>query len=171
MRSKIGVGRASRVALGVCGIVAALCCLDAAAQETPPSVERPRVPMVATEGPTKRIEGKIMRSSRGKKGPVRLLVERKDGDPVTILVAPEEVCDQLGLSLRTDEQVVVEGTMLKSDRPILIATSFVVGDKTIRVRDDQGKIIDSRASRGAPAPAATAAAVTGGTKAEPSPKP
>ncbi|MBY0278188.1 hypothetical protein K2Z84_22885 [Candidatus Binatia bacterium] len=155
-------------------VATVLCCREAFAQQAPPAAERLRVPMISTQGPPKRIEGKIMRSSRGKKGPVRLLVERKDGEPVTVLVAPEEVCDQLGLSLKADEQVVVDGTMLKSDRPILIATAFVVGDKTIRVRDAEGKVIDARAAGGgpAPAPAATAAAaVTGAAQAESSPKP
>lgn len=128
---------------------------------------RPRVPMASTDGPAKRIEGKIMRSSRGKKGPVRLLVERKEGDPVTVLVAPEEVCDRLGLSLKADEQVVVEGSMLKSDRPILIATAFVVDGKTIRVRDAEGKLLDPAATTEAPA----GAAVVGGKKPEASPKP
>lgn len=166
--------RSATLILAICAVVTTLCSVDASAQQEQPAGERPRVPMVSTQGPPKRIEGKIIRSSRGKKGPVRLLVERKDGEPVTVLVAPEEVCDQLGLSLKADEQVVVDGTMLKSDRPILIATAFVVGDKTIRVRDAEGKIIDARASTGgAPAPAATtaAAAVSGAGKPEPSPKP
>lgn len=158
--------------IGICAAAIVLCSHDVPAQQPPSSADRPRVPMVSTQGPSRRIEGKIMRSSRGKKGPVRLLVEIKDSEPVTVLVAPEEVCDQLGLSLKTDEHVVVEGTMLKSDRPILIASSFVVGDKTIRVRDADGKIIDARTTTdGGPAPAATAAVVTGGAKAEPSPKP
>jgi hypothetical protein len=142
------------------------------AKPTGTAAERPRVPMIATEGPTRRIEGKIMRSSRGKKGPVRLLVERKDGEPVTVLVASEDVCDRLGLSLKNDEQIVVEGSMLKSERPILIASVFIIGEKTIRVRDAEGKILDPAASAEGAASAATgAASVTGATKAEPSPKP
>lgn len=162
-------GRRAIVAL--CAVLAAaLVSIDVRADEAQPMpapAEKPRVPMVSTDGPTKRIEGKIMRSSRGKKGPVRLLVERKDGDPVTVLVAPEEVCDRLGLSLKADEQVIVEGPMLKSDRPILIATEFVVDGKTIRVRDAEGKIVDP----GAPAGAAPGAAVSGAKKPEASPKP
>ncbi|MBM4243567.1 MAG: hypothetical protein FJ148_07090 [Deltaproteobacteria bacterium] len=134
------------------------------------AAERPRVPKVSIDGPPKRIEGKIMRSSRGKKGPVRLLVERKDAEPVTVLVAPEDVCDRLGLSLKADEHVVVEGAMLKSDRPILVASSFVVDGKTIRVRDEQGKILDP-AGLAKPAEG-TGAAVTGRSKQpEPSPAP
>jgi hypothetical protein len=137
------------------------------------AAERTRVPMVSTEGPTRRIEGKIMRSSRGKKGPVRLLVEQKGAEPVTVLVASEDVCDRLGLSLKADEHVVVEGSMLKSDRPILIANAFVVGDKTIRVRDAEGKVLDPAvvAGEAKPAGAGAGAAVTGAIKAEPSPKP
>lgn len=162
-------------ALGVCAIfglmVAASHALADETQPKGPATERPRVPMISTEGPTRRIEGKIMRSSRGKKGPVRLLVERKEGEPVTVLVASEDVCDRLGLSLKTDEQVVVEGSMLKSDRPILIASTFIVGDKTIRVRDAEGKILDPAAADGAKTATTGGAAVAGGAKAEPSPKP
>jgi hypothetical protein len=149
----------------------ALLSLDVQADDTqgkPASADKPRVPRVSTEGPTKRIEGKIMRSSRGKKGPVRLLVERKEGDPVTVIVAPEEVCDRLGLSLKADEQVIVEGSLLKSDRPILIASAFVVDGKTIRVRDADGKIVDPGGSAAAPG---IGAAVTGAPKPEASPKP
>ena len=175
LRAKVcmqsGPRRAARSRVLLLALVAlALVARDARADDhaaKPGPDGRPRVPMASTEGPTKRIEGKIMRSSRGKKGPVRILVERKEGDPVTVLVAPEEVCDRLGLSLKADEQVVVEGSMLKSDRPILIATAFVVDGKTIHVRDAEGKILDPAAATDAPA----GAAVIGGKKPEPSPKP
>ena len=165
-----------RLLFVVCAIVGlVLLSLDVQADDTqakPASADKPRVPLVSTEGPTKRIEGKIMRSSRGKKGPVRLLVERKEGDPVTVIVAPEEVCDRLGLSLKAAEQVVVEGSLLKSDRPILIATAFVVDGKTIRVRDADGKIVDPGApAGGVTAGPGTGAAVTGLKKPEASPKP
>jgi hypothetical protein len=139
---------------------------DGEAKQAPAG--KPRVPMASTEGPTKRIEGKIMRSSRGKKGPVRLLVERKEGEPITVLVAPEEVCDRLGLSLKTDEQVVVEGSLLKSDRPILIATAFIVDGKTVHVRDAEGKIVDPGLTGDKPSGAAV---IGGGKNPEPSPKP
>lgn len=149
--------------------------LDVRAEEAPPSDSapaRPRVPKVSADGPPMRIAGKILRSSRGKKGPVRLLVERKDGEPVTVLVGPEDVCDRLGLSLRADEQVVVEGSMLKSERPILIASTFVVDGKTIRVRDAQGEILDpAREATSTGGSAATGPAVTGSKPPEPPPKP
>lgn len=168
---RFDLGRGGRRMGGLlCALLGvAIFALDARAddgQVKPAPADKPRVPMASTEGATKRIEGKIMRSSRGKKGPVRLLVERKEGDPVTVLVAPEEVCDRLGLSLKADEQVVVEGSLLKSDRPILIATSFIVDGKPIRVRDAEGRILDPAA-----AGAASGAAVTGGKKPEPSPAP
>lgn len=164
--SRAGRRRDSRMLLAVGAMLGlALWSFDALADDTqakPASAEKPRVPMVSTEGPTKRIEGKIMRSSRGKKGPVRLLVERKDGDPVTVIVAPEEVCDRLGLSLKAEEQVVVDGSLLKSDRPILIATAFVVDGRTIRVRAVDGRIVDPGAPAGeAGAAPGTGASVTG----------
>lgn len=167
---------ASRIVAAVC-VLLALTLFDARVhaedtKSTPPAGERPRVPKVSVEGPSQRVEGKIIRSSRGKKGPVRLLVERKGSDPVTVLVAPEDVCDRLGLSLKTDETVVVEGAMLKSDRPILVANSFVVDGKTIRVRDAEGKILDPAAGMTQPSGATTGSAVTGAKKpAESSPAP
>lgn len=160
-----GLSRALMLALAALALLAFDCRADGGEANTGPD-GKPRVPVVSTDGPTKRIEGKIMRSSRGKKGPVRLLVERKEGDPVTVLVAPEEVCDRLGLSLKADEHVVVEGSMLKSDRPILIATAFVVDGKTIHVRDAEGKILDQGATADSPAGGTVV-----GEKPEPSPKP
>jgi hypothetical protein len=165
----------SRIAAALCLLLGATL-LDARvhAEDTtsaPPAGERPRVPKVSVEGPAQRVEGKIIRSSRGKKGPVRLLVERKDGEPVTVLVAPEDVCDRLRLSLKTEENVVVEGSMLKSDRPILIANSFVVDGKTIRVRDAEGKVLDPAAALTPATGAATGNAVTGGGKPASSPAP
>lgn len=176
-RRRPGSGRARALALAaLCAALASThVTFDVRAEEGQPSASvpaRPRVPKVSAEGSPKRIEGKILRSSRGKKGPVRLLVERKDGDPVTVLVGPEDVCDRLGLSLRADEQVVVEGSMLKSDRPILIASAFVVDGRAIQVRDAQGEILDparGATATGGPAPAGSA--VTGSKQPEPSPKP
>lgn len=104
----------------------------------------PRLPVIEAQGPASHVQGKILRSSRGRKGPVRLLVERKAGDQVTVLVGPDALCDHLGLSLKAGETVDVEGALVKSEHPILIATAFKMPDgKTIRVRDASGQLIET----------------------------
>jgi hypothetical protein len=104
----------------------------------------PRLPVIDGQGPATHVEGKIIRTSRGRKGPVRLLVERKSGDQITILVAANELCDRVGLSLQTGETVDVEGSLVKGERPILIASEFKMPDgKTIRIRDAAGNLIEA----------------------------
>lgn len=115
----------------------------------------PRVPMLSTQGPVTKVEGKITRSSRGRKGPVRLLVERASGGPVTILVAADEYCDRVGLSLRAGETIAAEGTMVKGERPILLASSVTVDGKTVQIRDAAGKLVEAGGAAAAPAGAAT----------------
>lgn len=150
---------------------------DPQPQAQPSAGGPPRVPMVSTQGPPTHVEGKIARSTRGSgKGPVRLDVEpKKGGEPVKVMVAEDAVCDRLGLSLKAGEEVAVDGPMLKGERPILIATAFTVDGKTIRVRDESGKVVDpSAAAGGDKAPAGGApggGAVMGGGKPAASPKP
>jgi hypothetical protein len=109
----------------------------------------PHLPVIDAQGPTTRVEGKIVRSSCGHKGPVRLLVERKGGDQVTVLVGPEDLCTRLGVPLQDGDTVDVEGAMVKSDHPILIAAAFKTADgKTIRVRDASGQLIGADTARG-----------------------
>ena len=120
----------------------------------------PRLPMIDVQGPQTHVEGKIVRSSRGRKGPVRLLVERKAGDQVTVLVGPDEDCDRLGLSLQSGETIDVEGALVKGEHPILIASAFKTADgKTIRIRDASGKLIEPAA------PAVTAGSASAGATA------
>lgn len=132
----------------------------------------PRVPVVTAKGPVTKVEGKITRSSRGRKGPVRVLVERASGSPVTVLFATDEICDRLGVSLKTGEQIVVEGSMLKSERPILIATTVTENGKVTRIRDDEGKVIDPAGSAGSASSEGDAKpAVVGGGKPSPESSP
>jgi hypothetical protein len=121
---------------------------DAADPAPQPSAGRPatvpRLPVIEANGPSSHVEGKIVRSSRGRKGPVRLLVERKSGDQVMVLVGPDQLCDRLGLSLKSGETIDVQGALVKSEHPILIASVFKMPDgKTIRVRDASGQLIDA----------------------------
>jgi hypothetical protein len=142
---------------------------DAPQPTASPSVAQPRLPRVEAQGQKSRVQGKIVRSSRGRKGPVRLQVERADGSKVTVLVAPDDVCERLGLSLRTGETVDVAGALLKTKQPILVATAFTVDGKTIAVRDGDGKLVAPPGGASPPAAAAqpTKATVSGG--AAPSP--
>ncbi|MEW6272462.1 MAG: hypothetical protein AB1689_24540 [Thermodesulfobacteriota bacterium] len=138
---------------------------EASPQPAPqPSAEaakdKPRLPVIAAKGPTTRIKGKIVRSSRGRKGPVRLLIERENGPKVTALVAPDDYCDEKGLSLRNGESVELEGTMLKSERPMLVATAVIVDGKAVQLRDAEGKLIGA-GKPGAPAGAETKASLSG----------
>jgi hypothetical protein len=126
----------------------------------------PRLPMIDVQGPQTHVQGKIVRSSRGRKGPVRLLVERKPGDQVTVLVGPDEECDRLGLSLQSGETVDVEGALVKGERPILIASAFKTADgKTVRIRDATGKLIEPAAPASATGGNASGG---GGTASKPS---
>lgn len=157
---------------------------DAAAQPPPaptlapaPKQSPARLPKLGGQGPTTRVKGKIVRSSRGRKGPVRLLLERPDGEKVTVLVAPDEFCDRAGLSLRAEETVEIEGSMLKAQRPILIATAVVADGRTVPIRDAKGKLVplpgtgekgvsrDATASGGGSA--SGTASVGGGASSEP----
>jgi hypothetical protein len=125
----------------------------------------PRLPMLSSQGPTTKVEGKIARSSRGRKGPVRLLVERPGGDPVTVLVAADDYCDRVGLSLRAGETITAEGTMVKGERPILLASKITSDGKTVQVRDASGKLVDREAA------GSNAARATFGGGAAPDDKP
>jgi len=127
---------------------------------------RPRLPLISAKGPTTRVKGKIIRSSRGRKGPVRLLIERDDGPRLTALVAPDDYCEEKGLSLREGEPVELEGTMVKSQRPILIATAVIVDGKTIQLRDADGNLIGA----GKPRPKPTAGAKASLSGPQPSPQ-
>jgi hypothetical protein len=142
---------------------------DPAPQPSGPSVAVPHLPVIDAQGPPSHVAGKIVRTSRGRKGPVRLLVERKAGDQVTVLVGPDDLCDRLGLSLQSGETVDVEGALVKGERPILIASAFKLPDgKTVRIRDASGKLVES----GAPAGATSGGPTVGGepAKGEPAKK-
>jgi hypothetical protein len=126
-------------------LVRSSCAADPAPQASgSASVAVPRLPMIDAQGPPSHVQGKIVRTSRGRKGPVRLLVERKAGDQVTVLVGPDDFCDRVGLSLQSGETVDVEGALVKGERPILIAAAFKTPDgKTVRIRDASGQLIES----------------------------
>lgn len=135
-----------------------------------PSSSQPRLPVIGAQGPSTRVQGKILRSSRGHRGPVRLQVERSDGSKVMVLVGPDSLCEKLGLSLRVGENVDVQGVMLKTKEPILVARSFTVDGQTIRVREENGKLVappsPSPASEDAAAPSSGTTPGASGEKTE-----
>ena len=107
------------------------------------------------------VAGRIVFSSRGHAGPVRIEIEASDGKRVTALLATDDVCNRLGLSLKAGETVVLRGSMFNGPRPALITTAVIVDGKPVALR---GKDIDGpgptlmRAGKAQPPPAAAPAA-------------
>jgi len=138
--------------------LAALCALlgsaaaqvAAAAEATPDG--RTLLPKLTDETGTTEATGRILSSTRGKPGPVRLVLELKDGDSLAVLVAPDDLCTHLGLSLQPDEEITVIGKEVKGSRPLLVTRMVVEKGRRVVVRDAEGRWL--RAPReDAPAPA------------------
>src|SRR5215472_2542534 len=100
-----------------------------------------RLPSLFTPDSITRVRGKIVRSTRGHPGAVRLEIERAEGGRLPVLVAPDNVVDSLGLSLRPGENVDVTGSLLAAQHPMLVATEFNVDGKQVRIRDEQGRLV------------------------------
>jgi len=81
------------------------------------------------------VAGRIVSSSRGRGGPVRLEIEGADGKRLPALLPEDEVLDRLGLSLRRGETVVLRGSMFPGTRPALVATAVVVDGRAVAIRD------------------------------------
>ena len=114
-----------------------------------------RVPKLFTAESMTTVSGRIARSTRDHPGPVRLEVSRAGAAPLSVLVAPNELLDALGLSLRPGEPIEVTGSLAMTQNPILVAMSFTVDGKQIRVRDEQGNVLGLPVA--APTPASHAA--------------
>ena len=136
-----------------------------AATPAPPAGARPAAtapghatiePMSISKSATE-VQGKILHSTRGQHGPVRLQVARAGGGQVAVLVAPDELCDRLGLSLREGEQVTVRGALFPGRNPILITSEVVVDGKEIPVRN-RGPVADAAAGDKKKQPPASPAA-------------
>lgn len=148
--TRIPVRRIARP-LALCGslavwLVAARAAHGApAATPSPPAGGRPaaataapghaRIEPLSISKSATEVQGKILRSTRGQRGPVRLQVARTSGGQVAVLLAPDELCDRLGLSLREGEQVTVRGALFPGRNPILVASEVVVDGKEIPVRN------------------------------------
>lgn len=104
------------------------------------AVEGPRkgLPRLGASGASEEISGRIAASTRGSSGPVRLVVELPGGKEIAVLVAPDELCDALGLSLKADEEVTVIGQIVPGERPLFVGSAVVVDGRRIDVRDAAG---------------------------------
>jgi hypothetical protein len=110
----------------------------------------PHLPTLFRPDSITAVRGKISHSTRGHPGAVRLDVTPDAGGRLTVLVAPDSLCDALGLSLQAGERVDVTGSLLAGQTPILIATQFNVDGRGVRVRDDQGKLVTPSPTAGKP---------------------
>jgi hypothetical protein len=109
----------------------------------------PSLPTLFSEGSVADVRGKIVQSTRGRPGPVRLEVETDGGGkPLDVLVVPDTICDELGLSLRTGEQVHLRGSHFAGKSPIFVASAVVVDGKAIALHN--------RAAHPRPGPTASA---------------
>ena len=70
---------------------------------------------------------------------MRLVLPAAGDRELAVLVAPDEVCDALGLSLERGEDVTIEGRMVTTgERPLLVTESVIVAGVPIAVRDPGG---------------------------------
>jgi len=106
-----------------------------------PANGAPHLPTLFGADSMTTVQGKILHSTRGRPGAVRLDVSPDAGGRLTVLVAPDPLCDALGLSLREGERIDVTGSLVAGQTPMLVATQFNVDGRPVRVRDQQGKLI------------------------------
>lgn len=81
------------------------------------------------------VAGRIVASTRGRAGAVRLEIEGADGKRLPALLPADDVLERLGLSLRPGETVVLRGSMFRGPRPALVVGAVVVDGRPIDVRD------------------------------------
>jgi len=106
-----------------------------AGAESAPKKTLPRLsdPSAETE-----VTGRIASSTRGEAGPVRLVLKLEGGKELAVLVAPDSLCDQLGLSLREGDEVTVFGHLMAGARPLLVSRTLMVDGRRVDVRDESG---------------------------------
>ncbi|MFM7737243.1 MAG: hypothetical protein ACKPBU_14845 [Alphaproteobacteria bacterium] len=84
------------------------------------------------------VAGRIVASTRGHAGPVRLEIEGADGKRLPALLPPDDVLSKHGLSLQKGETVVLRGSMFQGPRPALVVTAVVVDGRPVEVRSPAG---------------------------------
>lgn len=87
------------------------------------------------------VTGQIADSTRGKPGPVRLVLRLsgqgphgKEGEEIAVLVAPDAECDRLDLSLGRGEEITVIGHLMAGAHPLLVAQTIVSNGRRVEVR-------------------------------------
>lgn len=100
---------------------------------------RKGLPRLGDPAAAEEVTGTIAASTRGRKGPVRLVVNTVGGGELLVLVAPDRTCEALGLSLRVGEEVELAGQMITTgERPLFVTEAVLVDGRRIAVRDSGG---------------------------------
>lgn len=102
-----------------------------------------RIPRLGDPGATEEVTGRIADSTRGRPGPVRLVLSLEGGRELAVLVVPDSSCDRLGLSLRTGEEITVIGQRMSGERPLLVAMAVVAEGKRIDLRSRKGGPVEA----------------------------
>ena len=97
-----------------------------------------KLPKLTAETRVREVSGRIVESSRGRSGPVQLILELEGGAEMKVMVAPDALCDELGLALQAGEELTVIGYELSGESPLLVARSVVVAGRRVDVRDARG---------------------------------
>lgn len=128
----------SKIALALTCVSISLVCVFPAYR--PAWAEEPAKKSLPRLGNTPEdVTGTIADSTRGKEGPVRLVLNVAGGRELAALVALDEVCEALGLSLRKGEEVTLRGQMVATgERPLFVTEAVVVDGAPIAVRDPAG---------------------------------
>ena len=93
-------------------------------------------------GDSETLTGKVVSSTRGKPGPVRIVINT-GGRDLAVLVAPNDVCEALGLSLENGDDVTIEGrVMTTGERPLMVAEAVIVDGERVPVRSESGGWVD-----------------------------
>lgn len=107
---------------------------SASGQDAP----RKTLPRLQSAGTSETLTGKIVNSTRGKPGPVRMVIHTSGRD-LAVLVAPNDVCEALGLSLENGDEVTIEGrVMATGERPLMVTEAVIVDGERVPVRSASG---------------------------------
>lgn len=126
------------LAAALCATIAGAPAANADSIDGPTGTPRKTLPRLRSADQSEEISAKILQSTRGKPGPVRMIVATGDKQ-LAVLVAPDEVCDGLGLSLRPGEEVTLAGRVVTTgERPLMVTEAVVADGKRIAVRSPDG---------------------------------
>lgn len=106
------------------------------------------LPRLTDATASEEVSGRIADSTRGRPGPVRLVLRLAGGEELAVLMVPDAQCDRLGLSLKTGEEITVVGyRMSTGTRPLLVARTVVEASRRVDLR---GGNRESTTGRGEP---------------------